>query len=177
MEGRWGLCKETHLRHSDESNLLLKDLEYETCETQLSSNMGFQRSGNHQMRPSSHEDLTLKFRKLQQEAGHLHDLLAQEEVHSCVLQEEITEQNKRQLSGERYFQRKRISRKIDVRGPKDLHVCRCEFHNCRRWMDRRQVFTPAPVLNRKPSCRRCYHRGPPDTGWRHGHISCGMFPS
>lgn len=142
--------------------------------------MGFQRSGNHPMQPRPHEDLTLKCRKLQQEAGHLQDLLAQEEAHSCVLQEEITEQNKRQLSSERYFQRKRISRKIDVRGHKDLGGggdgnYRCEFHNCRQWMDRRQDFTPAPVLNRKPSCRRCYHRGPPDTGWRHGHISSNQM--
>lgn len=61
--------------------------------------------------------------KLQQEADHLCHLLAQEESHSRGLQEEIKglqkelHQNKRQLRGECYFQRKRLSREIDVRVP------------------------------------------------------------
>lgn len=173
--------------HSNESNLLLTDLEYETCATQVSSNMVFQHSGNHQMQLRPHEDLMLKYHKLQQEADHLRDLLAQEEAQSRSLQDEITElrkalhQNKRRLRGERYYQRRRISREMDVRGPKDLwrgdRSYRSEFPNFRRWMDRRCIFMSAPLLNRRPYHRRLYHRGPPDTGWRyrHGHISSNQI--
>lgn len=57
--------------HSDESTLPIKNFEYETCETQLSSE-GFQPSGNHpmQLRPLAmdpNDDLMFKYHKLQRE--------------------------------------------------------------------------------------------------------------
>lgn len=142
----------------------------------LSSKMAFQHLGNHPMQLEPHEDLLLKYHKLQQEADHLRKLLAQEEVHSRSLHKQITElrkelhQNQRQLQDERYFRKKRISREIDLRHPKDLRRGdRSESHNF-RWRDTYRDLPSVPAPNTRPFYRRYSRRGPPDTGWRHEHI-------
>lgn len=126
--------------------------------------------------------------KLQQEADHLCHLLAQEELHSRGWQEEIKElrkelhQNKRQLRGECYFQRKRLSREIDVRGPRDLGWCGGGWQKLQtrvpplHAVDGQRPWCHASASTEQRSLpQKTLPQRTPGTGWRHGHISSNQM--